>query len=62
VAVGRARAGALQLTLRHGPRVLGHADLGVTSIYLPGIEDAEVVNAVHGRRAPMMPAGAGLRL
>jgi integrase len=43
-------------------RQLGHADLGVTSIYLQGIDNAEVINAVHARRAPMMPVSAGLRL
>ncbi len=30
--------------------------------YLQGIDNAEIVNAVHARRAPMMPASAGLRL
>ena len=34
----------------------------VTSTYLQGIDNAEIVNAVHARRAPMMPASAGLRL
>ena len=43
-------------------RQLGHADLGTTSIYLQGIDNAEIINAVHTRRAPMMPASAGLRL
>jgi site-specific recombinase XerD len=43
-------------------RQLGHTDLGVTSTYLQGIDNAEIINAVHGRRAPMMPASAGLRL
>ena len=43
-------------------RQLGHTDLGVTSIYLQGIDNAEIINAVHGRRPPMMPASAGLRL
>ena len=43
-------------------RQLGHTDLGVTSTYLQGIDNAEIVNAVHARRAPMMPASAGLRL
>jgi integrase/recombinase XerD len=42
-------------------RQLGHADLGVTSIYLQGIDNVEIINAVHGRRAPMMPASVGLR-
>ncbi len=41
---------------------LGHTDLGVTSIYLQGIDNAEIINAVHQRRAPMMPASAGLQL
>jgi integrase/recombinase XerD len=39
-------------------RQLGHTDLGVTSTYLQGIDSAEIVNAVHARRAPMMPASA----
>ncbi len=43
-------------------RQLGHTDLGVTSTYLQGIDSAEIINAVHARRAPMMPASAGLRL
>ena len=42
-------------------RQLGHTDLGVTSIYLQGIDNAEIINAVHGRRPPMMPASAMLR-
>ncbi|MCA1705686.1 MAG: site-specific integrase, partial [Actinobacteria bacterium] len=43
-------------------RQLGHTDLGVTSIYLQGIDNAEIINAVHKRTPPMMPASAGLRL
>jgi integrase/recombinase XerD len=43
-------------------RQLGHASLRVTSVYLPGIDCAEIINAVHARRAPVMPASAGLRL
>ncbi len=41
-------------------RQLGHANLRVTSIYLQGIDSAEIITAVHARRAPMMPASAGL--
>jgi site-specific recombinase XerD len=41
-------------------RQLGHADLGVTSIYLQGIDNTEVISTIHARRAPTMPAGAGL--
>jgi site-specific recombinase XerD len=43
-------------------RQLGHADLGVTSVYLQGIDNTEVISAVHSRHAPTMPASAGLRL
>jgi FMN phosphatase YigB (HAD superfamily) len=43
-------------------RKLGHTNLGVTSIYLQGIDNAEIVATVHARRAPMIPASAGLRL
>jgi hypothetical protein len=43
-------------------RQLGHSNLGVTSVYLQGIDSAEVFNAVHDRRPPMMPATAGLNL
>jgi hypothetical protein len=28
---------------------------------LQGIDSAEIINAVHARMAPMMPASAGLR-
>jgi site-specific recombinase XerD len=43
-------------------RQLGHSNLGVTSTYLQGIDNAEVINAVHTRRPPMIPAAAGLML
>ena len=42
-------------------RQLGHSDLGVTSLYLAGISNDEVITAVHARKAPVMPASAGLR-
>jgi integrase len=42
-------------------RQLGHANLGITSVYLQGIDNAEIIDAVHARRAPMIPASAGLR-
>ncbi len=41
-------------------RQLGHAHLGVTSVYLDGIDNAEIIETVHNRRAPMLPASAGL--
>src|SRR4051794_2118708 len=43
-------------------RQLGHSNLGITSIYLQGIDNAEIIEAVHARRAPMVPASASLRL
>ena len=43
-------------------RQLGHTNLGVTSIYLQGIDNAEIVATVHGRSAPMIPASTGLRI
>ena len=43
-------------------RQLGHTNLGTTSIYLQGIDPEEIITAVRARRAPMMPASAGLRL
>ena len=42
-------------------RQLGRAHLGVTSIYLQGIDNAEIIDAVHARRPPVIPATAGLR-
>ena len=39
-----------------------HADLAITSAYLRGIDNAEIIHAVHERPAPMIPASAGLPL
>jgi site-specific recombinase XerD len=41
-------------------RQLGHANLGITSVYLQGIDSSEIVDTVHGRRAPMVSATTGL--
>ena len=41
-------------------RQLGHADLGITSVYLQGIDSGEIVDIVHGRRAPVIPAAVAL--
>ena len=43
-------------------RQLGHSNLGITSIYLQGIDNAEIIDTVHARRAPMVPVSASLRL
>ena len=32
-------------------RQLGHSNLGITSIYLQGIDNAEIIDTVHARRA-----------
>jgi site-specific recombinase XerD len=41
-------------------RQLGHANLGITSIYLQGIDNSEIINTVLARPAPTLPASAGL--
>lgn len=43
-------------------RQLGHANLGITSIYLQGIDSAAIIDTVHARRAPVISATAGLEL
>jgi site-specific recombinase XerD len=42
-------------------RQLGHVNLARTSIYLQGIDTEEIIAPVNSRRAPMMPASAGLQ-
>jgi site-specific recombinase XerD len=41
-------------------RQLGRANLGVTSIYLQGIDSGEIIETVRTRRAPVIPAAAAL--
>ena len=41
-------------------RQLGHANLGITSVYLQGIDSAEIIDTVHSRPAPVISASAGL--
>jgi integrase len=43
-------------------RQLGHSNLGITSVYLQGIDNAEIIETVHTRRAPMIPFSTSLRL
>jgi hypothetical protein len=40
----------------------GHAHLGVTSAYLQGTDATEIIDTIHARRPPIMPASAGLGL
>ena len=57
-AVEMAREGVPLVVIQ---RQLGHAHLRVTSIYLQGIDNSEIIDTVHARRPPMIPASAGLR-
>jgi site-specific recombinase XerD len=43
-------------------RQLGHANLGITSVYLQGIDSAEIIDTVHGRPSPMISASAGMTI
>jgi integrase/recombinase XerD len=43
-------------------RELGRSNLGITSVYLQGIDNAEIIETVHARRAPMIPLSASRRL
>jgi site-specific recombinase XerD len=58
-AVEIAREGVPLIVIR---RQLGHTSLGVKSIYLQGIDSAEIIDAVRARRAPMISVDASLRL
>jgi site-specific recombinase XerD len=53
-----AREGAPLVVIQ---RQLGHANLGMTSVYLQGIDNAEIIDTVCARRAPVIPASAELR-
>ncbi|HLH66471.1 MAG TPA: hypothetical protein VKV27_12270 [Solirubrobacteraceae bacterium] len=43
-------------------RQLAHANLGITSIYLQGIDSSETISTVHGRPSPTISANAGLQI
>ena len=43
-------------------RQLGHTNLGITSIYLQGIDNSEIIDTVHARRAPMVPVHSSLQV
>jgi len=50
-AVEMAREGVPLVVIQ---RQLGHSNLGITSVYLQGIDNAEIIDTVHGRHAPMI--------
>jgi integrase len=58
-AVEMAREGVPLVVIQ---RQLGHRNLGITSVYLQGIDNAEIIDTVHTRRAPMIPVSTSLRL
>jgi site-specific recombinase XerD len=58
-AVELAREGVPLIVIQ---RQLGHSQLGITSVYLQGIDNAEIIDTVHARRAPMIPVSTSLRL
>ena len=58
-AVEMAREGVPLIVIQ---RQLGHSNLGITSVYLQGIDSGEIIETVHARRAPMMPVSVSLRL
>jgi site-specific recombinase XerD len=58
-AVEMAREGVSLLVIQ---RQLGHSNLGITSVYLQGIDSGEIIETVHARRAPVVPVSAWLRL
>jgi site-specific recombinase XerD len=41
-------------------RQLGHAHLGITSIYLQGIDSGEIIETIRARQSPVIPAAAAL--
>ncbi len=45
----------------HTVRSPGNSNLGITSICLKGIDNAEIIDTVHSRRAPTVPVSATLR-
>jgi site-specific recombinase XerD len=57
-AVEMSREGVPLLVIQ---RQLGHANLSITSVYLRGIDNTEIIHTVHERPAPVIPASHGLR-
>ena len=57
-AVELAREGVPLMVIQ---RQLGHSNLGITSVYLQGIDNDEIIETVHARRQPMTPVRTSLR-
>jgi len=65
--LGRRHAHAVEMAHEGVPlvtiqRQLGHANLGITSVYLQGIDSSEIISTVHGRPSPTISANAGLKI
>ena len=56
-AVELAREGVPPIVIQ---RQLGHSNLGITSVYLQGIDNAEIIETVPARRQPMIPVSTSL--
>jgi site-specific recombinase XerD len=56
-AVELAREGVPLIVIQ---RQLGHSNLGITSVYLQGIDNAEIIETVHARRRPMIPVSTSV--
>lgn len=57
-ALEMAREGVPQVVIQ---RQLGHANLGIRSVYREGIDSSEIITTVHRRPPPVLLARAGLR-
>jgi site-specific recombinase XerD len=57
-AVELAREGVPLIVIQ---RQLGHSNLGITSVYLQGIDNAEIIETVHARRQPVIPVSTSQR-
>ena len=58
-AVEMAHEGVLLVVIQ---RQLGHANVGITSVYLQGIDSSEIISTVHGRPSPTISATAGFQM
>jgi site-specific recombinase XerD len=58
-AVEMAREGVPLIVIQ---RQLGHSNLGITSVYLQGVDSGEIIETVDARRAPTIPVNVSLRL
>jgi integrase len=51
-AVEMAREGVPLIVIQRQP---GHSNLGITSVHRQGLDNTEIIETVHARRAPMVP-------